>query len=165
MTPRRAGLTVAALQGSLLLLLAGQLLLDRLLEPHGWARSAPVDPELPIRGRYVTLQLQVPAAAVDSGSTSVGLTVTNGHLQAVPAGDRRQVGEAQPAWIRQGSHGPEAVLHRPLAFFLPPDVPDPSRRPRGETLWVEVTLPPQGPPRPIHLGLERQGRLQPLQLR
>ena len=68
MTPRRAGLTVAALQGSLLLLVAGQLLLDRLLEPHGWARSAPVDPELPIRGRYVTLQLQVPAAAVASGN-------------------------------------------------------------------------------------------------
>lgn len=35
MTPRRAGLTVAALQGSLLLLVGGQLLLDRLLEPHG----------------------------------------------------------------------------------------------------------------------------------
>ena len=34
MIPRRAGLTVAALQGSLLLL-GGQLLLDRLLEPHG----------------------------------------------------------------------------------------------------------------------------------
>lgn len=57
------------------------------------------------------------------------------------------------------------MLQRPLAFFLPPDVADPSQRPADDPLWVEVTLPRQGPPRPLQLGVERQGRLEPLRLR
>lgn len=57
------------------------------------------------------------------------------------------------------------MLQRPLAFFLPPDVADPSQRPADDPLWVEVTLPRQGPPRPHQLGVERQGRLEPLRLR
>ena len=162
---KHAGLRVAVLQGSLLLVLGGQLLLDRLLQPRGWARSAPVDPELPIRGRYVTLQLQVPAARLSSASTRVGLQVVNGRLQAVAAEAAGRVGEAQPAQLRPGPQGMEAVLQRPLAFFLPPDVADPSQRPADDPLWVEVTLPRQGPPRPLQLGVERQGRLEPLRLR
>ena len=37
---------------------------------------------------------------------------------------------------------------------------------RMETLfWVEVTLPGLGAPRPIQLGLERDGQIEPLALR
>ncbi|MDM7951858.1 MAG: hypothetical protein QUV07_01365 [Cyanobium sp. CZS 25K] len=36
----------------------------------------------------------------------------------------------------------------------------------GEQLWVEVTLPAQGPPRPIRLGVRRgEGPITPLELR
>ena len=56
-------------------------------------------------------------------------------------------------------------LAEPVAFFIPEHVPDPSRRPREEQLWVEVTLPRSGPPRPIRLGVMKEGRLTPLDLR
>ena len=42
-----------------------------------------------------------------------------------------------------------ALLDRPIAFFIPEHIADPSRRPSGESLWVEVTIPKKGPPRPI----------------
>lgn len=52
----------------------------------------------------------------------------------------------------------------PVAFFIPEHVPDPSRRAADEELWVEVTVPRKGPPRPIRLGLMKNGRLAPLAL-
>ena len=54
---------------------------------------------------------------------------------------------------------------RPVAFFIPEHVPDPSRRADDEQLWVEATLPPDGPPRPIQLGVKKNGALTPLSLR
>jgi hypothetical protein len=58
-----------------------------------------------------------------------------------------------------------AVLDEPLAYFIPEHVPDPSRRPAGEELWVELTLPRHGMPRPIRLGVKKNDRLTPLDLR
>jgi hypothetical protein len=40
-------------------------------------------------------------------------------------------------------------------------VPDPSIRAPGEELWVEVTLPRRGPPRPIRLGVKKDGVMIP----
>ena len=57
-----------------------------------------------------------------------------------------------------------AALEGPVAFFLPEHVPDPSRRPAGEELWVEVSLPTKGPARPIRLGVKKNGVLTPLAL-
>ena len=51
-----------------------------------------------------------------------------------------------------------------VAFFIPEHVPDPSRRPAGEELWVEVSVPAKGPPRPIRLGVKKDGVLTPLDL-
>jgi hypothetical protein len=56
------------------------------------------------------------------------------------------------------------VLALPVAFFIPEHVLDPSRRPAGEELWVEVTVPGKGPPRPIRLGVKKDGALTPLDL-
>ncbi len=52
----------------------------------------------------------------------------------------------------------------PLAYFIPEHVPDPSIRQKGEELWVEVTLPAKGPPRPIRLGVKKSGVITPLAL-
>ena len=57
-----------------------------------------------------------------------------------------------------------AVLVEPVAYFIPEHVPDPSRRLPGEELWVEVTLPKQGGPRPIRLAVKKDGVLTPLDL-
>jgi hypothetical protein len=58
---------------------------------------------------------------------------------------------------------PVARLQQPLAYFIPEHVPDPSRRADGEELWVEVTVPARGAPRPIRLGVKKDGQLMPLQ--
>jgi len=63
---------------------------------------------------------------------------------------------------RDGRH--VAVLDQPVAYFIPEHVADPSRRAPGEELWVEVTIPRYGGPRPIRLGVkEGYGLLTPLE--
>ena len=54
-----------------------------------------------------------------------------------------------------------AVLDEGLAYFIPERAADPSRRPDGEELWVEVTVPRAGLPRPIQLGIKRNGTITP----
>lgn len=174
LSPRRAGLLLALLQGGLLLSLGAVMLGDRARLPRAWVRSAPHDPDLPIRGRYVSLQLLVPlrpvgaAAALPAAGTltPVELVVRKNRLEALvaAAGPAQGQGRRQ-AWIEPVDGTPMARLDAPVAFFIPPDVEDPSRRPAGEQLWVEVTLPPDGLPRPIRLGLLRPGRAEILPLR
>ena len=57
---------------------------------------------------------------------------------------------------RRGEKVP--VLAEPVAFFIPEHIPDPSRRQEGEELWVEVTIPKKGPPRPDPFGCEKRRR-------
>jgi hypothetical protein len=118
MRPAVKGFLLAGVHLALVAALGGKLLLDRALRPRLWLKTAPVDPDLPIRGRYVRLQVTLPPGAKDS--------------------------------------------ERILAYFIPEHVPDPSLRPPGEELWVEVTLPRQGPPRPIRLAVKKDGKLTPL---
>jgi hypothetical protein len=66
-------------------------------------------------------------------------------------------------YVRLRLAGPISA-NEPVAFFIPEHVPDPSRRPPGEELWVEVSVPAQGPPRPIRLGVKKDGVLTPLDL-
>jgi len=57
-------------------------------------------------------------------------------------------------------------LAAPLAFFITEHIPDPSRRPPGEELWVEVTIPKKGPPRPIRIGIKKaDGPIVPLEFK
>ena len=57
MSTLRKGLIVAALQCLIALSLGGKLLYDRSTRPRVWVKTARWDPELPIRGRYLALQL------------------------------------------------------------------------------------------------------------
>jgi hypothetical protein len=58
-----------------------------------------------------------------------------------------------------------AVLSEPVDYFLPEHAIDPSRRQPGEELWVEVTVPPKGPPRPIRLAVKKGGTFTPLEIK
>ena len=168
----RPGLLLAGVQAALMLSTGLLFWIDRQISPRAWVRTAPVDPNLPIRGRYITLNMVVPfiSNSTDVSATDlvgswqdVQLRVESDRLQAVQkvgAGFNNYAGEIR---LREGSlvvnPGPE------LAFFIPPDVKDPSIRPDGSTLWVEVTLPGSGAPRPIQLGIEKDGQIEPLVLR
>jgi hypothetical protein len=178
----RSALSLIAIQVGLLGAMAVWMRVEEATQPRGWAPTAPVDPELPIRGRYVSLVLRLPAPtmALRSGMAPQGggervarvvLRVRDGRVTAVPA----RPGDSNPqnAWRRDGTPDPGAAtvepavdLEPPLAFFLPEHSADPSRRPPGERLWAEVVLPRWGPPRPLRLGVERPpGRIEPLSSR
>ena len=59
MKPRYRGLALALLQVLIVSSLCAKLLYDRATRPHIWVKVAPVDPDLPIRGRYLALALDV----------------------------------------------------------------------------------------------------------
>lgn len=165
MTARRAGIALAIVHVLLVGTLGLKLLADRARLPRAWARTLPFDPDLPIRGRYVRLRLELPLARGADSSWA-------GEYRRVrlrTAGDRLQgvLDDEGPLRARLDStaDGLVAGLDQPVAFFIPEHIPDPSLRPAGEELWAEVTVPRRGPPRPIRLGVRRDGTLMPLDIR
>lgn len=163
MNPRlRKGLIVAALHLALVASLGAKMLADRAMRPRVWARVVPFDPDLPIRGRYVRMAIE--GAGDDNVRTAYSgyfePVVRNNALVFIPSGDDGLYGTAE---LREGRY--VVRLREPLAYFIPEHIPDPSMRAGGEELWVEVTLPRRGPPRPIRLGVMKGGSLSPLDIR
>jgi len=139
--PAYRGIAILVVHCALVLSVAGKYTWDRGRLPRAWANATPVDPEAPIRGRYVTLQLRVEPGDRREDVGTVRLTSENGRLVAHTDPKGTQI-----VWRRT----PELwLLTEPVAFFLPEHAPDPTRRQPGEELWVEVSIPPNGPPRPI----------------
>ena len=166
MTRQAAGLVLAAAHAVLVGSLGLKLLADRARLPHGWVRTQPFDPSTPLRGRYVRLGLEIPLADLD---TTRGSYAESGVRLDVRAD--RVVGAIDDSitsprvQLRHDANRWSARLSQPVAFFIPEHVPDPSVRVAGEELWAEVTVPRRGPPRPIRLGVMRNGQLAPLDLR
>ena len=141
------GLVLAAVHVGLVASLGAKLLYDRATRPRVWALTAPYDPDLPIRGRYLSLQLVVEPRGIQGPQPesawqpqSVTLHVADGRL--VAEGNAQERG------------------------FNPADLHVRFIDRRGEKLWVEVTVPKKGPPRPIRLGLKKSGGpIVPLELR
>jgi hypothetical protein len=122
----RKGLVLAALQCALVLSLTGKLFYDRATSPRIWVKTLPYDPNLPIRGRYLSLML-----APDAGAQYFDRTNNQRVDFFVPEH------ETEVDSLRLHSNAPE--------------------------LWAEVTIPRKGPPRPIRLGIKRDGRIQPVE--
>ncbi len=166
MRARQAGLAVALVHVALVGTVGLKLMADRARLPRAWVRSAPYDPSLPIRGRYVRLRLEIPlngAGAETSRETNRGvrLSIADGRLMGTvddTVAERRVT-------VQPRDSAMVGVLDEPVAFFIPEHVPDPSIRPPGEQLWAEVTVPRRGPARPIRLGILKNGVLTPLPIR
>ena len=163
MTPLvRKGLIVALIHLLMVCSLGAKLLVDRARRPRVWARTAPVDPDSPLRGRYVRLRVESSdPVAVGAGfeSSSVALGARDGLLVLNRSADEDAGLTASITLVQERR---TFVLDQPLAYFIPEHVPDPSIRQPGEELWVEVTLPRRGAPRPIRLGIKKDGVLTPL---
>lgn len=161
MTRRTRGLIVAALQILLVGSLGARLLIERNTLPRVWAEVAPIDPDLPIRGRYVRLGLRValrdfPEPEDDSGWGFAILSVEGDTLVATRSeSDRRH-----HVRLERVDGELTGTLTTPLAFFIPEHVEDPSGR---SGLMAEVTVPKKGPPRPIRLGIMENGVIKPLE--
>jgi hypothetical protein len=149
------GVALALLQALIVLGVAGKYAWDRDHLPRAWARTVPYDSEQMVRGRYLSLNVFLDAPAPSQGT--VRLIVQNGHLAGVD--DLSGTGE------RVVSAGKEAELRDSIPFFLPEHAANLTRRAPGEELWVEVSVPRRGSPRPIRLGVKKNGMITPLDLR
>ncbi|HWX53431.1 MAG TPA: hypothetical protein VN176_02445 [Verrucomicrobiae bacterium] len=164
--------TVLLIHIAIVLSLGGKLLYDRATRPRVWVKTVSVDPDLPIRGRYLTLRLQVRAPWLNKSPKTyehhfVRLTEENGDL--VAARSDSDTGVSVSTWLNRIQPQPAsdyAALDQTIAFFLPEHAPMPSVRPgNGEELWAEVTLPRKGPPRPIQLAIKDKSGWHPLNVR
>jgi hypothetical protein len=170
--------------------IAGKYLYQRRSCPRVWVRAAAYDPNMPIRGRYLSLQLTVdgcqstlPSAlhAVfprnsDGTTKQAGfhvnwqgavrfrakLKVEGGKLLVIriPEADLTSRGVNVTAW--PDSSCDAMRLDEPVDFYIAEHAEDPSWLKPGQELWIEVTIPPQGPPRPTQLALKDNGAWKPL---
>jgi len=158
------GLVVGLLHLLIVSSLGAKLLYDRETLPRLWVKTVPVDPNLPIRGRYVRLQVEMELRGghMNPGKTGSPGTSQQAHLRANLSAENGQLSAAVDERngsvfiiVRSDDEGTVTRLSEPLAFFIPEHVADPSRRSADEELWVEVTVPKTGPPRPIRLGVRK----------
>ncbi len=152
----KRGLLLMALQTGIVLTTGAKYLKDRANLPRAWAPVQPFDPNLPIRGRYVRLGVGIVLDGPQGGS--VNLSVKNGQLHGAPTSENT----GNSVWGRP--EGDTTRLAAPVAFFIPEHVRDPSRRAAGEELWVEVSVPVKGPPRPIRLAVKKASSFEVLPL-
>ena len=177
MKPLYKGLLLAALHIALVCSLGAKLLYDRAYRPRVWIKGAIYDPDLPIRGKYLALSMEVPAEGFTSvmqflneggtrGSNEVfnpnqcDLVLRGDHLVAVA----KENGDywLNPGNVRRSGDSLIAIITGETAYFQPEHRSGPLLSNRGEELWIEATIPRKGPPRPIRLGIKKDGVLTPL---
>ena len=162
--------------------LGGKLLYDRSTRPQAWFKSERFDPSLPIRGRYLSLQLELadsrtPEEVQSKFASEMGVYENQPYARFYQFGrecGNIEVRDGTPvARFEENTSGGQcenvsfarrwvtdhAILQvtEPVLFFIPDTAKDPSVRPAGEELWVLATIPGKGPPRPIALGIKKAG--------
>ena len=191
-----SGVSIALLVFQLLVVssIAGKYLWQRWRCPSVWTRAAAIDPELPMRGRYLSLQLTVdgcqstlPSARLAAfprdvnGAVKPGpyvlrpqpvtfranLKVENNKLVAVRPEGQEIGGQENPAAGQEISAMPSAPCDQmqvsdPVDFYIADTAKSPLPLQPGQELWIEVTVPPIGPPRPLQLALKDNGVWKPL---
>lgn len=181
----KASLALFVIQLALISSIAAKYLYQRFTCPHVWTRASMVDPSLIMRGRYLSMQLTVdgcqstlPSAkqagfprnldGVPNGTNfsvtapqpvvfPARLTVNENKLVAIriPENDDSAAGETVVA--ASGAPCNQMRLSEAVNFYLAEHAASPLPVKTGQELWVEVTVPPQGPPRPIQLALKDNG--------
>lgn len=178
MKPMTKAIAVALIQVLFVSSLGAKLLYDRRMQPRAWFRTQRYDPNLPIRGRYLSLQVEVndprtpeeiqqkfggetqlfkqqPFYAFGRECGAIGLRngVPIAHFENRTDFDCDNLG-----FERWSSNGQTVLrLDEPLLFFISDTAKDPTRLAPGEQLWVLATIPRHGPPRPISLGIKKAG--------
>jgi GDYXXLXY protein len=189
MTFARASLTLLAIQLALVSSIAAKYLAQRSTSPHVWTRAVAYDPEMVLRGRYLSTQLTVDACGVklpiapantqsspqntlyfadDKGLITMTLPVmiaSEKDKLVVKRIASREEHASQEIALRKGSSCGDAILWNPVDFYLPEKANSPLPLALDQQLWVEVTVPPTGPPRPLRLAIKtNDGKWQPLTL-
>ncbi|MGO9865599.1 MAG: hypothetical protein ACLPLR_18505 [Terriglobales bacterium] len=168
--PITKAIAVALIQVLIVSSLGAKLLYDRRTRPQAWFKTERFDPNLPIRGRYVSLQIEVndprSVTTFDLGQECGSIAVREG----VPVAefDESANGNCDNLTFvrRNTANGMKLQLTEPSLFFIPDTAQDPRAAFQGDELWVLATIPRHGPPRPIALGVKKTGEkdIQPLNL-
>jgi uncharacterized membrane-anchored protein len=188
-----ASLALLATQLAIVSTAAAKYLYQRWTSPRVWTRTMVYDPDMLMRGRYVSLQLMVdgcestlPSAeqasmsknadGVTAGKTysirstqpvhfSARLKVEGSKLAAIriPEAESQSGGQMVTAW--PGSTCAEMRLDAPVDFYIAEHSANPAQIKPGQELWVEVTVPRKASPQPIQLALKDGKTWKPLGLR
>ena len=183
MTKRSRGVVLLVVQLVLVLSIAAKYVYERKVCPRVWVRAAQNDPDLPFRGRYLALRLAVDACGLPHdkasswpgpGFSPLGHTpewrwtvkpeAREGKLIAVLAGDDDRP-ESTQLLTQTGERCDLATLIEWADYFIGDRAKNPFPLKSNEELWVEVTVPPSGPPRPIQLAISSNAGFKPLVIR
>jgi hypothetical protein len=184
-----ASLAVLAIQLALVSSVAAKYLYQRWHCSRVWTRTAMYDPNLVMRGRYLSMELTVdgcqstlPSAkqaqfprnpdgvpngrdfsvAAGQVSFSAKLAVRNNKLVAIRIPDTEDSARGESVLATSGAPCDQMRLNNPVNFYIAEHAQSPWPARLGQELWVEVTVPPHGPPRPIQLALKDNGVWKPL---
>jgi len=175
-------IAVALIQLLLVSLLGGKLLYDRRTRPQAWFKTERFDPNLPIRGRYVSLQIELadPRSPEEVESRFKGeiqlyenqpyhnfysFGQECGTIEVRGGAPVARFDEVSAGWAcdkltfsRRRAGGRTVLqLNEPILFFISETAKDPTALRPGDELWVLATIPRKGPPRPIALGIKKSG--------
>jgi hypothetical protein len=160
--------------------IAGKYLYERATRPRVWARVAQFDPNLPMRGRYLALSPLVDVCSLPRDKDSqpawmayskakekqwywhVRASARDGKLVVQDARNVLPRSETQTVWLKGDQPCERVQLTPNMDFFIPDTAKSPFPLKTGSELWVEVTVPPEGPPRPIQLAISDNGQWKPL---
>jgi hypothetical protein len=186
MTPKpiTKAVAVALIQVLIVCSLGAKLLYDRRTRPRAWFKAERYDPNLPIRGRYVSLQIQVNDSrlpeeiekkfeaeiqAIENRRAQysyIGTEDFGRECGSIAVRDGTPIAEFDQTtaiwncdnltFVRRRAGNENSLrLTEPSLFFIPDTAKDPTRLNPGEELWVLATIPRKGPPRPIALGVKK----------
>ncbi len=174
---------VALIQVLIVCSLGAKLLYDRRTSPRAWFKTERYDPNLPIRGRYVSLLIEV----TDSRSTEEVEKKFGTEIQAIQNRNAQyryrgvddfgrecgsiamrdgaplaEFGQTTEIWncdnltfVRRRTGNENSLrLTEPSLFFISDTAKDPTHLKPGEELWVLATIPRKGLPRPLALGVK-----------
>jgi hypothetical protein len=186
----KTSIVLLVIQLTLVSSIAAKYLYQRAKCPRVWTRAAAYDPDLVMRGRYLSLQLTVdgcqstlPSALhatfprnSDGTTKPTGFTVTNdspvqfraklkvqgNKLVAIRIPEADLTSKGVVVWAMPGASCDALHIEEPVDFYIGEHAADPTPLKPGKELWIEVTIPPKGPPRPIQLALKQDGVWKPL---
>ena len=186
----KTSIALLILQLILVSTVAAKYFYQRATCPRVWTRAAAYDPSLVMRGRYLSLQLTVDGCTSTLPSARNARFPRN--IDGVPSGQRFSINAPDTVWFQaklavkdhklvaihvrdlDNTSGTERVaappgapcdqmrLAEPVDFYIAEHADDPTGLKHGQELWIEVTVPPKGPPRPLQLALKDDGVWKPL---
>ena len=186
----KVSLVLLGIQVAIVSTVALKYFYQRATCPRVWTRASSYDPYLIMRGRYLSLQLTVDGCSSTLPSAKNAQFPRN--VNGTPAGPTFNVNAPDTLWFQArlgvkdnkliatrvpesgssvttqsvsaspGSACDQMRLSVPVDFYISEHANDPTFLKHGQELWIEVTVPPKGPPRPLQLALKDNGVWKPL---